>query len=127
MESVDETKGLKPVPAAAVAEGQDNEMAEDTKVDTQDVSEEMAMLHGEADAAVDPPEALRHPNSELWTEVMWRMRWLVSKSEAPRKVRDKPKALSLGEGWVLMQSRQVPGRRFYFNMKSGESSWKRPF
>ncbi|CAK9089558.1 unnamed protein product [Durusdinium trenchii] len=88
--------------------------------------EESSLLPYEPDAAVDPPEELRRKG--MMEEVMWRMRWLVSRVEAmEHKEPKKKEALSLGNGWVLIQSNLVPGRRFYFNMKSGESTWERPF
>eukprot|EP00435_Cladocopium_sp_Y103_P050063 s682_g15.t1 len=85
---------------------------------------DLVQLTHQADAAVDPPE---HVQGVLWDEVLWRMNWLASKAESlTRKPREKPKALALSDGWVLMYSKEVPGRKFYFNTKTGESSWKGP-
>ncbi|CAH2108631.1 unnamed protein product [Euphydryas editha] len=32
----------------------------------------------------------------------------------------------LPDGWVLCQSKSVPGRKYYFNKKTGKSSWSEP-
>ena len=75
------------------------------------------LLPYEPDAAVDPPEELRWSS---YQEALWRVRWLVAKADSMgQKVKQRPTALDLGDGWLLMQSRKVPDRRFYFNTKRG--------
>ncbi|CAH0714665.1 unnamed protein product, partial [Brenthis ino] len=32
----------------------------------------------------------------------------------------------LPDGWVLCQSKSIPGRKYYFNKKTGKSSWSQP-
>ncbi|CAE7842887.1 CMD1 [Symbiodinium sp. KB8] len=81
----------------------------------------------EFDAAVDPPSEHR---KDSWEEVMWRMSWIVSHvNSMVASDRSKPPgngAMPLSGGWVLMQSRSAPGKRFYYNSRTGESSWERP-
>ncbi|CAE7345112.1 HERC1 [Symbiodinium sp. CCMP2592] len=81
----------------------------------------------EFDAAVDPPSEHR---KDSWEEVMWRMSWIVSHvNSMVASERSKPPgngAMPLWGGWVLMQSRSAPGKRFYYNSRTGESCWERP-
>lgn len=39
---------------------------------------------------------------------------------------DKNKSKKLPEGWVLCTSKSNPGRKYYFNKKTGKSSWTEP-
>ncbi|XP_041988493.1 transcriptional protein SWT1 isoform X2 [Aricia agestis] len=38
----------------------------------------------------------------------------------------KNESQKLPDGWVLCQSKSIPGRRYYFNKKTGKSSWSEP-
>lgn len=52
---------------------------------------------------------------------MWRMSWIVSHvNSMVASDRSKPPgngAMPLSGGWVLMQSRSAPGKRFYYNSR----------
>lgn len=39
---------------------------------------------------------------------------------------DKNASKKLPEGWVLCTSKSNPGRKYYFNKKTGKSSWTQP-
>ncbi|CAE7218692.1 unnamed protein product [Symbiodinium natans] len=61
---------------------------------------------------------------------MWRMAWIVSHVNsmvaAEKSTPQSSGAMPLSGGWVLMQSRSAPGRRFYYNDRTGETCWERP-
>lgn len=39
---------------------------------------------------------------------------------------DKKGAVKLSDGWMLCTSKSNPGRKYYFNKRTGKSSWTQP-
>lgn len=39
---------------------------------------------------------------------------------------NKKDAARLPDGWVLCKSKSIPGRKYFFNKKTGKSSWSQP-
>lgn len=39
---------------------------------------------------------------------------------------DKELCTKFLDGWVLCKSKSNPGRKYYFNRKTGKSSWSKP-
>lgn len=39
---------------------------------------------------------------------------------------DKKGVVKLSDGWVLCTSKSNPGRKYYFNKRTGKSSWTQP-
>lgn len=39
---------------------------------------------------------------------------------------DKKGQIKLSDGWVVCSSKSNPGRKYYFNKRTGKSSWTQP-